>query len=70
MASNTKMEAVEVSPTTNPEEDQQELHTAALLSAMGVLVGFLLVLIGFIISGWAWTCWTLNKLRKTKIHAR
>ena len=66
------MKAGEISPTinTDSEEDRQELPRVQLLTAMGALMGFLVVLLGFVISGWAWTCWMLNKLRKTKIRAR
>ena len=61
------MEMGRVSPTIRTEEDGQELPTATL-TAMGALIGFLLVILGFVTCGWAWTM--LNKHKKTKIHAR
>ena len=56
--------------TVDTEESDYGAIPLTTVPVMGALMGFLLILLGFVITGWAWTCWTLIKVKKAKIQVR
>ena len=55
---------MEAEDQSNMMNAQETGHCLIQMSAMGVLVGILVVILGGVLTGWVWTYWTVKKLRK------
>ena len=57
-------------PRTTATYTEEGTECLIIITSMGALSGFLVVLLGFMTLGWAWTCWKLKKLSRRKIRVR